>query len=141
MENKEESSEKIFNTVNSGKVELTNAELFRALLLKANEENNQKEQIEQIAFEWDTIEQSLKNDEFWYFIAGDENKETTRIDYILELYARVKDSEQENKSNSNPYNDERFSFNYVTSIRHEKVLLGETWQWNIASLYCKSHEK
>ncbi len=30
---------------------------------------------------------------------------------------------------------------YVTSIRHEKVLLGETWQWNIASLYCKSHEK
>ena len=112
-ENKEESSEKIFNTVNSGKVELTNAELFRALLLKANEENNQKEQIEQIAFEWDTIEQSLKNDEFWYFIAGDENKETTRIDYILELYARVKDSEQENKSNSNPYNDERFSFNIV----------------------------
>ena len=83
-------SEKLFRKINNGKIELTNAELFKAMLL--NDENARTEEehreLEQISFEWDKIEQSLRNDEFWFFISNNKSEERTRIDYILEVYAR-----------------------------------------------------
>lgn len=100
-------SEKLFRKINKGKIELTNAELFKAMLL--NEENARTEEdrreLEQISFEWDKIEQSLRNDEFWFFISNDTSEERTRIDYILEVYAR-------NLEEANNYDmgKERYSF-------------------------------
>ena len=83
-------SEKLFRKINKGKIELTNAELFKAMLL--NDENartgEERRELERISFEWDKIEQSLRNDEFWFFISNDHSEERTRIDYILEVYAR-----------------------------------------------------
>ena len=83
-------SEKLFRKINKGKIELTNAELFKAMLLNdenaANEED--RRELERISFEWDKIEQSLRNDEFWFFISNNKSEERTRIDYILEVYAR-----------------------------------------------------
>ena len=83
-------SEKLFRKINKGKIDLTNAELFKAMLL--NEENARTEEdrreLEQISFEWDRVEQSLRNDEFWFFISNDTSEGRTRIDYILEVYAR-----------------------------------------------------
>ena len=98
-------SEKLFRKINKGKIELTNAELFKAMLL--NEENARTEEdrreLEQISFEWDRVEQSLRNDEFWFFISNDTSEERTRIDYILEVYARgLKDED----SRVNKINDE-----------------------------------
>lgn len=98
-------SEKLFRKINKGKIELTNAELFKAMLL--NEENARTEEdrreLEQISFEWDRVEQSLRNDEFWFFISNDTLEERTRIDYILEVYARgLKDED----SRDNKINDE-----------------------------------
>ena len=98
-------SEKLFRKINKGKIELTNAELFKAMLL--NEENARTEEdrreLEQISFEWDRVEQSLRNDEFWFFISNDRSEERTRIDYILEVYARgLKDE----NSRVNKINDE-----------------------------------
>lgn len=90
-------SEKLFRKINKGKIELTNAELFKAMLL--NDENARTEEehreLEQISFEWDKIEQSLRNDDFWYFISNDKSEERTRIDYILEVYARGKYDKEE----------------------------------------------
>ena len=90
-------SEKLFRKINKGKIELTNAELFKAMLL--NDENVRTEEehreLEQISFEWDKIEQSLRNDDFWYFVSNDKSEERTRIDYILEVYARGKDDKEE----------------------------------------------
>ena len=84
-----ESSEKIFRQINKGKIELTNAELFKALLLDDELAKTEQERREQeiIAFEWDKIEQSLRNDSFWFFISNDKSDERTRIDYILDIYA------------------------------------------------------
>lgn len=83
-------SEKLFRKINKGKIELTNAELFKAMLL--NDENahtaEERRELERISFEWDKIEQSLRNDEFWFFISDDTSEDRTRIDYILEVYAR-----------------------------------------------------
>lgn len=136
------SSEKLFKTVNSGKTPLTNAELFRAMLL--NEENaigengivdqDIKSQITQIAFEWDKIENFLNNDDFWYFIANDDWAEKTRIDYLLEIYAKQKKEKvlktaqgKQNKRldeieayyKSLKESDERFSFNVVKKFVDE----------------------
>ena len=100
-------SEKLFRKINKGKIELTNAELFKAMLL--NEENARTEEdrreLEQISFEWDRVEQSLRNDEFWFFISNDTSEERTRIDYILEVYARNLD-----EANNYDMGKERYSF-------------------------------
>lgn len=100
-------SEKLFRKINKGKIDLTNAELFKAMLL--NEENTRTEEdrreLEQISFEWDKIEQSLRNDEFWFFISNDTSEERTRIDYILEVYARNLE-----KVNNYDMGKERYSF-------------------------------
>ena len=82
-------SESLFRKINKGKIELTNAELFKAMLLNDEETTEeQRQKLEQISFEWDKIEQSLRNDDFWFFISNETSDERTRIDFILEVYAR-----------------------------------------------------
>ncbi len=100
-------SEKLFRKINKGKIELTNAELFKAMLLNNENTHNEKERDEliQISFEWDKIEQSLRNDDFWFFISNDSSEERTRIDYILEVYARTLD-----KDNKYDIGKDRYSF-------------------------------
>lgn len=105
-------SEELFRKINKGKIELTNAELFKAMLL--NDENaitaEDRRELEQISFEWDKIEQSLRNDEFWFFISNNKSEERTRIDYILEVYARsLEDAEKEDAEKYDILKD-RYSF-------------------------------
>lgn len=87
----------VFTRLNMGKILLVNAELVKALFLKSSNfiDNNQsiKEQnksirLEQlkISQEWDSIEKSLQDDAFWYFISN-KNIKTNRIEFILQLRA------------------------------------------------------
>lgn len=82
----------LFTRINIGKIPLTNAELIRALLLKATqEEKKEMNQLElannqlEIAIHWDFIENTLHNDDFWYFLSNDDSP--TRIDLIFQLLA------------------------------------------------------
>ena len=105
----QEQSEKLFRKINKGKIELTNAELFKAMLLNNenahNDNEKERDELIQISFEWDKIEQSLRNDDFWFFISNDSSEERTRIDYILEVYARTLD-----KDNKYDIGKDRYSF-------------------------------
>lgn len=80
----------VFTNLNSGKTELTNAELIKALFVDARKDANpevrQLRQIE-LATEWDQIEQQLNDDAFWYFISNetDNTKYPTRIDFLFDL--------------------------------------------------------
>jgi len=80
----------IFTRINMGKIPLTNAELIKALFLNSSnfkdkdEEKIRLKQLE-IATEWDFIEYSLHNDEFWLFINQNENNTEPRIEFIFEL--------------------------------------------------------
>ena len=80
----------IFTRINMGKIPLTNSELIKALFLKqdnfnGNEAKTHLKQLE-IANEWDRIEYTLQNEEFWYFLNnGDKND--NRIEFILDLMA------------------------------------------------------
>lgn len=84
----------IFTRINMGKIPLTNAELIKALFLKRSnfdkdEKDEKKIKLRQleIANEWDSIEYSLQNDEFWYFLNKEENTISTRIEFIFDLIA------------------------------------------------------
>ncbi|MBR6659156.1 MAG: DUF262 domain-containing protein [Paludibacteraceae bacterium] len=81
---------KVFTRLNIGKISLTNAELIKALFL--NRSNFGEKDLEhlklrqqEIASEWDNIEYTLQNDEFWLFLHEKGNDLPTRIDFIFDL--------------------------------------------------------
>lgn len=81
---------KVFTRLNVGKISLTNAELIRALFLnKSNFKDTDKEtlltQQGNIASQWDTIEYTLQNDEFWLFIHPIGYERPTRIDFVFDI--------------------------------------------------------
>lgn len=81
-----------FTRLNIGKIPLTDSELIKALFLnRANFAAEGRINIKEsetvqrkIAVEWDEIEHTLQNDEFWAFIHGDAYDKPTRIDFILD---------------------------------------------------------
>lgn len=76
-----------FTRLNVGKIPLTNGELIRALFLKRGKGGPPRLQL-QIAHEWDTIEKSLQNPEFWAFLSNDTERHGGRIDFIFAIAAR-----------------------------------------------------
>lgn len=82
-------AESIFTRLNIGKIPLTNAELIKALLLR---ESNYSEDSKvtylrqlEIANEWDIIENTLQDDNVWYFINRQyERQPEVRIEYIFD---------------------------------------------------------
>lgn len=74
----------LFTRLNIGKIPLTNAELIKAILLKQNSTPNERLQ-QQKALEWDQIEISLSDDEFFYFLCNTAGAYETRIDYLFLL--------------------------------------------------------
>jgi uncharacterized protein with ParB-like and HNH nuclease domain len=93
----------IFTRINMGKIPLTNAELIKALFLNSsNFLNTDAEEVRlrqlEIASEWDRIENSLQNNELWYFINNSENELPTRIEYLFNIiYSIAKESCVETK--------------------------------------------
>ena len=75
-----------FLRINTGKIELTDAELLKALFLQTrNFENGEKEIKQlQIAMEWEQIENTLHQNDFWHFFYGNADK-PNRIDALFEL--------------------------------------------------------
>ena len=64
---------KVFTRLNIGKISLTNAELIKALFMNSSnfgEEYNSTVRLRQqeIATEWDKIEYTLQNNDFWLFL-------------------------------------------------------------------------
>jgi hypothetical protein len=92
-ETSESDAVRIFTRINMGKIPLTNAELIKALFLNSsnfktvNENSDERIRLKQleIASEWDSIEYSLHDDEFWWFINKDKNEKDTRIEFLFEL--------------------------------------------------------
>ncbi len=88
----------IFNNLNSGKIALTNAELIKALFLnKVGKEDIVYREVEQrlLADEFDQIERTLRQDDFWYFLAGNKEKPSSCINLLFDLM--LESSEQNHK--------------------------------------------
>ena len=94
----EEQEHDIFNNLNSGKIALTNAELIKALFLnKVGKEDISHREVEQrlLADEFDQIERTLRQDDFWYFLAGNKEKPSSCINLLFDLM--LESSEQNDK--------------------------------------------
>lgn len=81
---------KVFTRLNIGKISLTNAELIKALFLnrsnfRVSDDKYLKLRQQEIASEWDNIEYTLQNDEFWLFLNEKGYSRPTRIDFIFDL--------------------------------------------------------
>ena len=86
---------KVFTRLNIGKISLTNAELIKALFLnRSNFGEKDSEHLklhqQEIASEWDNIEYTLQNDEFWLFLHEKDYDRPTRIDFIFDLICEQK---------------------------------------------------
>lgn len=77
----------LFNNLNSGKISLTESELIKALLLHNIGETKVVKEIKQISIaeELDNMERTLREDEMWYFLAGDRTKPSSCIDYLYKV--------------------------------------------------------
>lgn len=89
---KETNAIDVFIRLNVGKIPLTDAELIKALLLQSDKYNADeikfiKMRLFEIASEWDTIEYTLQNEEFWYFLSNNSNNKPTHIEFIFDLTA------------------------------------------------------
>lgn len=79
-----------FTNINANKIELTNAELIKAVLLHSKEEEDEN-RIQDMAIQWEEIEKGLNNNSFWNFIVNKKRNEyRTRIDYLFEIWCAKK---------------------------------------------------
>jgi uncharacterized protein with ParB-like and HNH nuclease domain len=88
----------IFTRINMGKIRLTNAELIKALFLNSSNFKNSEIRLRQleIASEWDRIEFTLQDEEFWFFLNDVGTIPSTRIEYIFNIiYSMAKESCEE----------------------------------------------
>lgn len=94
-----EDSIQTFTNINANKIELTNAELIKAILLNAVEDDLK---MQNKALQWEEIEKGLNDNSFWnYMIFKKRKMYNTRIDYIFEIFCYKHDliSIGDNKEN------------------------------------------
>lgn len=76
-----------FLTINNGKIQLTEAELIKALFLQKCHLGDYHLETTQgnIALEWERIENTLHQDDFWYFLSNENKIPSNRIELLLRL--------------------------------------------------------
>lgn len=73
----------LFTRLNVGRIPLTEAELFKALLLSKTAVDRRAE----VAAQWDAIERDLQRPDVWAFIASGDRETATRITLLLDAIA------------------------------------------------------
>jgi hypothetical protein len=125
-ESTDEDPIKVFTRLNIGKIPLTNAELIKALFLnKSNFKDADFKKIrlqqQEIASEWDAIENSLQNDEFWLFLNELKYDKPTRIDFIFNLMCEQNSLELSVEERKDIGIDEYKTFRYFYSWFKKKA--------------------
>jgi len=134
-ETNEQNAKRVFRNLNSGKIPLTNAELIKALFVNSLKDANKNiQQLKQSAFavEWDMIETTLQDNDFWYFISNtNTNKYATRIDFLFEL---INSKPEGNK-------DKIYTYHQYAELakKQNSQLMLEAWQV-VKSLFLKLRE-
>lgn len=140
-ESTEENPINVFTRLNIGKICLTNAELIKAIFLNSSNFNEQDSSLklrqQEIASEWDKIEYSLQNEEFWLFIHDTNYENYTRIDFIFDLVCDQNILGLENSIyesiGSDNYRTFRYFYEYFRNKKNENSIKN-CWQ-NIKNIY------
>lgn len=94
----EEDPVALFTRLNIGRIQLTNAELIKALLLRESKEDLDKDTRKERAIQWDNIEKELSGEknELWYFLTTkDASVYPTRIEILFDMMAGKLPEERE----------------------------------------------
>ncbi|MEI0538050.1 DUF262 domain-containing protein [Brachyspira pulli] len=123
----------IFSRLNIGKIELTNAELIKALFLKTWPDESEHELLKakqiQISNEWDSIENTLQNDSFWYFINDNKKNYINRIEYIFDIIKDNLDNKNEIRYTFNEYYNDFFKNSENSENKNNiKSIIDIKWQ-------------
>lgn len=130
---------KVFTRLNIGKISLTNAELIKALFLnrsnfQVSDNNHLKLRQQEMASEWDHIEYSLQNDEFWLFLNDPGYTRPTRIDFIFDLICNQNELELDEKIYEQIGSDDYRTFRYFYEYFHTELADVEKC-WNKVKSY------
>lgn len=121
----------VFKRLNIGKISLTNSELIKALFLnKSNfaDSDYQKIRLQQqeIASDWDQIEFTLQNDEFWLFLSEKGYNKPTRIDFIFDLICDKNqlgiDAKELNEIGSDEYRTFRYFYRWFKQNKSNDII-------------------
>lgn len=119
---------KVFKRLNIGRISLTESELIKALFLNENNFHGgeDKRKRDEIANEWDMIEQRLQDDRFWMFFHGNGFASPTRMDFILDV---VKHRECVSGENNRHYPIFDFFYNEYKKYKENRDDYVRIW-WN-----------
>ena len=114
---------KVFTRLNIGKISLTNAELIKALFLNRSnfgekDSEHLKLRQQEIASEWDHIEYTLQNDEFWMFLHEKGYDRPTRIDFIFDLICEQETLGKFENIGTDEYKTFRYFYEYFKSDQY-----------------------
>jgi hypothetical protein len=130
-DHKEEDSHYVFARLNMGKIQLTNAELIKALFLQRKNFGDHAETIRrkqlEIAMEWDTIELALQDDDFWYFLNTEKCETPTRIEFIFDLIRDSDEDEAKNQKKNKYINSDKFYTFFYFQERFKKDPIEVMW--------------
>lgn len=98
----------IFAKYNQGKIDLTNAELIKAIFYLTDSDKDKKKHQIKIGYEWDDIENTLRKPDFWRFINPTKSY-LNHIEYIFDLVA----TKYEDKISFNIKKDDRLRSFYI----------------------------
>lgn len=123
---------KVFTRLNIGKISLTNAELIKALFLNRSNFGNEngdhlRLRQQEIASEWDNIEYTLQNDEFWLFLHENAYDRPTRIDFIFDLICEQKSLGEFENIGTDEYKTFRYFYEYFKQKTSDKSKIETCW--------------
>lgn len=109
----------LFTRLNIGKIQLTSAELVKALFLCSKSTGLlEQERQEEISLQWDSIERELHNDALLSFLSNKKPSEyQTRIDIVLNLIAE-----------KNPDSKEKYETFFYFDKKRKEGNLNDIWR-------------
>lgn len=115
-----EKSHEAFRNINSGKIQLSNSDLIKALFL--NRENGINEQTRnQIAIQFEQMERQFAEDRFWHMLCQNDiepQKGQSRVDLLFNFIEGISEKEYQI--------DSRKSFYKFSNYKNEQLL--EKWK-------------
>lgn len=111
-----------FAKYNQGKIDLTNAELIKAIFYLTDSDNDKKKHQIKIGYEWDDIENTLRKPDFWRFI-NPSKPYLNHIEFIFDLVATKYEKQTNLKINRNL--DRYWSFHIFNDLILKNIKIYE----------------
>jgi hypothetical protein len=111
--------------------------LLNSSNFKSENPNHLRLKQQEIASEWDNIEYTLQNDEFWLFLHSPNYDKPTRIDFIFDLIVEEEEEEDKNIIGTDNYKTFRY-FNLLLSEKSEEKI---TQCWSEVKKYFQTFQE